>query len=264
VNAITFSPDGLHIIVAAGSRVYMFDAVVSELLKKLKAHKDEVYCLAYSKDGKRFASGSLDTKCIVWNSEGEGLLKISHTNSIQCLAFNPVSHELACCSQGEYSIWSPDSNDVGKIKVTSKILCCSWTNDGQHLALGHFDGKISIRNKLNKEVMVIQRKAPIWCMSWNPSREEQHDILAVGCWDQTLSFYHFPSGKQLKKDKQLGYDPCTLTFFSNGEYMCLGGSDRKVSLWTKDGIKLMTIAECEDWVWTVAHRPHQNFIVCIY
>lgn len=32
------------------------------------------------------------------------------------------------------------------------------------------------------------------------------------------------------KDRYLGYDPCCLSFFSKGEYLIIGGSDKKVSL----------------------------------
>ena len=33
---------------------------------------------------------------------------------------------------------------------------------------------------------------------------------------------------QVGKDRELGYDPCTISYFSNGEYIVIGGSDRKV------------------------------------
>jgi len=35
---------------------------------------------------------------------------------------------------------------------------------------------------------------------------------------------------QVGKDRHLGYDPCCLSFFSKGEYLVIGGSDKKVSL----------------------------------
>lgn len=41
----------------------------------------------------------------------------------------------------------------------------------------------------------------------------------------------------------LDFDPCTLAYFSNGEYLCVGGSDRKVALWTREGVRLNVIAE---------------------
>ena len=33
---------------------------------------------------------------------------------------------------------------------------------------------------------------------------------------------------QVGKDRHLGYDPCCLSFFSKGEYLVIGGSDKKV------------------------------------
>lgn len=36
---------------------------------------------------------------------------------------------------------------VTKDKVSGGILCCAWTNDGQHLALGMRAGFVTIRNK---------------------------------------------------------------------------------------------------------------------
>lgn len=126
------------------------------------------------------------------------------------------------------------------------------TNDGHHLALGQLNGTISIRTKAGDEKLSIKRNAPVWTLSWNPSRglpnstqiiplfcdcfratvftaginhqqmrflpllnafllsfgsetypslpEEPFDILAAGCWDQTLSFYHL-SGKPIGRDR---------------------------------------------------------------
>lgn len=60
------------------------------------------------------------------------------------------------------------------------------------------------------EKVRIERTAPIWCIAWNPSRDEPYDILAVGDWDQKLAFYQL-SGRQMTKDKDLGFDPCTIS-----------------------------------------------------
>ena len=116
-----------------------------------------------------------------------------------------------------------------------------------------------MRDKSGAEKTVIQRSAPVWSIEWNPSREESPNLLAVGCWDQTLSFYD-ASGHQAGRDKQLGHDPCSIRHFSNGEYICIGGSDRKATLWTKEGVRLSTIAESEDWVWACTPRPNANFV----
>ena len=57
VNDIAFKPDGTQLIAAVANRVLVYDAAVGDMIHSLKGHKDVVYCVGYSRDGKRFASG---------------------------------------------------------------------------------------------------------------------------------------------------------------------------------------------------------------
>ena len=54
--------------------------------------------------GERFASGGADKNVIIWTSELEGILKYSHNEAVQCLAYSPVSHQLLSCA----------TTDIGK------------------------------------------------------------------------------------------------------------------------------------------------------
>ncbi|XP_068714789.1 intraflagellar transport protein 122 homolog isoform X2 [Montipora foliosa] len=258
---LVFNPDGSLILAAAGHLILVYDPVEGELVDILKGHKDTVYCLSCECTGKRFASGGADKNVIIWTSKLEGILKYSHNDSIQCLAYNPVTQHLASCTSNDFGLWSPDQKSVQKHKVPSRVTACSWTNDGQYLALGLFNGFVSIRNKNGEEKVKIERPggAPVWTLSWNPSKEEPYDILAVGDWTQKLSFYQL-SGKQVGKDRHLGYDPCCLSFFSKGEYLVIGGSDKKCSLHTKEGVCLTSIGEQQSWVWCCKVRPDSNYV----
>lgn len=42
-------------------------------------------------------------------------------------------------------------------QVSSKVLSQAWTSDGQYLALGQFNGHISIRDKAGVEKVLIER-----------------------------------------------------------------------------------------------------------
>lgn len=259
VYDLAFRPDGTQIVAAVGSRVLVYDCIDGDLLHSLKGHKKTLYCVAYSKDGKRFASGGEDKTIIIWTSKAEGILKYSHNDSIQCLCYNAITQQLASGTAGDFGLWSPEQKSVAKHKVHSRILCMSWTNDGTCLTLGFFDGKISLRDKSGAEKLQITRNAPIWTLEWNPSRDESTCLLAVGCWDQTLSFYD-ATGQQHGRDRQLGHDPACVSHFANGEYLCVGGSDRKATLWTKEGVRLTPMAEKEDWVWCCKARPNANYV----
>ncbi|XP_037240978.1 intraflagellar transport protein 122 homolog isoform X3 [Falco rusticolus] len=260
---LAFKPDGTQLIIAAGNRLLVYDTSDGTLIQPLKGHKDTVYCVAYAKDGKRFASGSADKSVIIWTSKLEGILKYTHNDSIQCVSYNPLTHQLASCSSSDFGLWSPEQKSVSKHKTSSKITCCSWTNDGQYLALGMFNGIVSIRNKNGEEKVKIERtggaSSPIWSICWNPSRDERNDILAVADWGQKLSFYQL-SGKQIGKDRTLNFDPCCVSYFTKGEYILLGGSDKQVSLFTKDGVRLGTIGEQSSWVWTCKVKPDSNYV----
>lgn len=81
----------------------------------------------------------------VTNSE---LIYFSHGDAIQSLAFNPVSHQLVSCTASDFAFWGAEQKSVQKYKISARINCCCWTNDGQYIAFGLANGTVSIRNKV--------------------------------------------------------------------------------------------------------------------
>ena len=85
----------------------------------------------------------------------------------------------------------------------------------------------------------------------------------AGSWDQKLSLYSIQGGKQAKpigNEKDLGFDPCSISFFPKGDYMVMSGSDRKITLWNREGVLLGTVGEMEDWIWTTSVNPTNRAI----
>lgn len=118
IYSVAFSPLGSVLIASAGSQVLVYDTSTGELIQALKAHKDTVYCVDYSPDGKRFASGGADKQVVIWSEKLEGILKYSHNDPIQALAHNPVSGLLVSCSTSDIGLWSPEQKAVTKFKVS--------------------------------------------------------------------------------------------------------------------------------------------------
>lgn len=50
-------------------------------------------------------------------------------------------------------------------------------------------------------------------------------MLALGCLDGKLRFFQ-SNGQQKSKDRELAYDPLSLTFFGNGDYLAISGTDK--------------------------------------
>ena len=42
--------------------------------------------------------------------------------------------------------------------------------------------------------------------------------------------------------------------------MAIGGSDKKITLWNRDGVLLGTIGEVDDWVWSIAVNQERRQI----
>ena len=75
ISDVIFSPDGLRVLAAGGRQIFIYSAVDGTLVQALSGHKELVTCLAYARDGKRYASGSLDKSVIIWSNSNAGLLK---------------------------------------------------------------------------------------------------------------------------------------------------------------------------------------------
>lgn len=82
----------------------------------------------------------------------------SHSEPIQCLAYNPVTLHLASCALSDFAFWSVDVKAVQKYRVSGRITSCAWSSNGQHLAIGLASGAVSIRDKvcMNCLITVLQ------------------------------------------------------------------------------------------------------------
>ena len=243
-------------VVAVSNLVLVYATSDGDLIHRLRGHKDVVYTVDYARDGLRFASGGADKTVIIWNHKGDGILKFTHNESIQIVCYNPTTEQLASCTATDMGMWSKEQKSVTKHKVYSKILCARWNNDGQYIALGMYNGHVQIREKNGQEYKVIEKTAPVWCMAWSPARDDPCDLLAVGCWNQTVSFYQL-SGVQYLKERRVHFYPCSLNYFTGGQYMVIGGSDKRASLCTREAVRLKNICELDEWVWSLAVRPRQ-------
>ncbi|XP_033057521.1 intraflagellar transport protein 122 homolog [Trachypithecus francoisi] len=91
---------------------------------------------------------------------------------------------------------------------------------------------------------------------WDPQ------IPADGCQAGTPLVVPRPTGDPaIGKDRALDFDPCCISYFAKGEYVLLGGSDKQVSLFTKDGVRLGTVGEQNSWVWMCQMKPDSNYVV---
>jgi hypothetical protein len=55
------------------------------------------------------------------------------------------------------------------LQVSSKVVCMAWTADGMLLALGLYEGVVSLRDKAGTEKhRFTASSSPVWSLSWSP------------------------------------------------------------------------------------------------
>jgi len=88
------------------------------------------------------------------------------------MAFNSITHHLASCSSTELGLYSLEQKNIQKFKIIYKINTCTWSMDGQTLALGCDNGNISFRNRSGEEIANIEQSdgQSVWAIVWLSSR----------------------------------------------------------------------------------------------
>ncbi|EGR29567.1 intraflagellar transport protein, putative [Ichthyophthirius multifiliis] len=258
-----FNNDGTVVLACVGDAILAYDVQSGEMLNKpiRGAQKEQINCIRFSKDGKRFATASNDKTVWIWkfdiqqNPKISAEVKYSHNDKVYCLSFNPLTQQIFSGGINDYSVWTPDQANIEKGKYKDKIITCAWSADGLYIAFGTMSGQICIKNRLMEIKAEINRSAPIWCMDWTPVTPDFQDSnLLVGVWEGCLSFYNI-QGQQLGNDKKLGFDPLDINFSSQGEFYLVSGTNKKSTLYTRDGGFLIDVVQKNDWVWSGKFKP---------
>jgi WD40 repeat protein len=122
IRSLGFSPDGKQLAVAVGRgdpklgvlvammqpEVLILDAESGrEVSRPLKGHTGTVFCLSFSPDGKRLATGGLDGTVKIWDvATGQETLTLKGIGMVTSLAFSPDGRRvLSAHMGGTVRIW---------------------------------------------------------------------------------------------------------------------------------------------------------------
>jgi WD40 repeat protein/serine/threonine protein kinase len=147
IFSVAFSPDG-KLVATGGALAYnengshrgavltIWDAETGKLIRTLCGHNDAILDVAFSPDGRRLATASLDTTVRIWDAaSGQGVFTFrGHERPVMSVAFSPDGKRLSSGGQKtRIKVWDSETGDeLFAIDDTANDL--AFSPDGNRLA----------------------------------------------------------------------------------------------------------------------------------
>ena len=243
VSKVAFSPDGQRLAAAgwvrrggereARGELKIFDVASGERLLAVLGHDGPMWSVAFSPDGKRLATGSLDMTVKIWDAQSgeEQRTFHGHSQPVYCVAFSPDGRLLA--SGGAQG--SDPSEEAVKI----------WDGvTGQELFTlrGHAGGT--------------------WGVAFSPDGRR----LASASADRTVKLWDVATGKEtLTLRGHLDWVR-SVAFSQDGRRLASASMDQTVRIWdaapvTDGDPRCLTLPEPDGAVTSVAFHPKRQQVV---
>jgi len=221
VTDIEFSRDGKFFAVAAGEpglfgKAMIFSAADPSYSRTFTGHRDSLYAVALSGDGKTLATASYDQTIKLWDAAvgSETRTLTGHNGAVFDLAFNPAGTILASCGADRtVKLWDVKAGtrlDTFS-QSTKELNTVAFSPDGKFVVAGGADNRIRM-----------------WAIS--PTAKENTNPLTI------TRFAH--EGSVLK-----------LAYSADGKTLVSSGEDKLVRLWDPTTItETRALEKQPDWV----------------
>jgi WD40 repeat protein len=153
IGAVIYSPDASMIAIINDNEskkefIKIWNAKTGKLITNLKGHTNEVTCLAWTADGRKLISGSLDSSIRTWDTiTWQQIAVFTHRNLVHGIAISPNGRILASASVDNTArLWNLENGQpIGSaLQHADYVNCVLFSTDGKLLATGCSDNNAYI------------------------------------------------------------------------------------------------------------------------
>jgi WD40 repeat protein len=215
--------------------------------------------VAFSPDGKRIASGSLDSTVKVWDSStGQELLSLmGHTKGISSVAFSPDGKRIASGSlDSTVKVWdSSTGRELLLLKgYTNGVSSVAFSPDGKLVLTGNGDRTAKVWDaEMGQEVLSLKgHTKEVRSVAFSPDGKR----IASGSWDNTVKVWDSSTGQELLS--LIGHTKgiSSVAFSPDGKRIASGSLDSTVKVWdSSTGQELLSLKGHTNGVNVVVFSP---------
>jgi eukaryotic-like serine/threonine-protein kinase len=244
----------------------------------LRGHTRHVYSVAFSPDGKRILTGSLDRTAKLWDAEtGQEILSLEkHTGPVQSVAFSPDGKRILTASADRATVWNAETGQeiLSLQGHTGLVFSVAFSPDGKRILTGRGDpnsdrpGEAKVRDpgktklwdaETGKEVLFLEGHTQrVNSVAFSPDGER----ILTGSMDRTAKLWDAKTGKEILSLVGHTGPVDSVVFSPDGKRILTGSRDRTAKLWdARTGKEIHSLKGHTGYVLSVAYSPDGKFIL---
>ncbi len=245
---VTFSPNGKLLAYVGGSefaqgdgqnyqrtaKVLLWDMAAGKLRGDLPGHKSKVTTVAFSPDGKTFATGSADQTIRIWDSTNgkERTVLKGHTDAVWTLAYTPDGQTLISAGwDGTLKFWNATTGtELASMNGhDEEILSLAISPDGKTIATGSGDWTVRLWSLATRKLLATLKghNGSIYSLAFSPDG----NTLATGSGDETVKLWDVATAKEKTTLRGHKSGISAVVFSPDGSTLVSAGRDDPVRLW---------------------------------
>ncbi|KAF8596176.1 WD40 repeat-like protein [Ceratobasidium sp. AG-I] len=226
--------------------------------------------VALSSRGRRFVSGSKDSKIVIWDIDSETAMVgplSGHTKQVNSVAFSPDSTRIISGSSDKtIIIWDAQSGKIlaGPLEGhTEGVYSVAFSHDGARFVSGSSDHVLLIWDAHSGGILIGPIKGHSLCV-YSVAFSPNDTHVVSGSEDRTLRVWDTRTGNSTGEPLE-GHTEWVLSvaFSPDGRYIASGSVDCTVRIWdVQSGTEVLKPLEGHtSWVFSVAFSPNSACIV---